>query len=138
MSFSIYMTQAVLNSVFGKTSSFGALASRPTMYVALFTTQPAEDGTGGVEVSGNGYTRVATAATDWNAATAVDPSVVDNATAITFPEATGAWGNVVAFGLYDAASVGNFLGANTLAVAKSPTTGDTPSFAAGTLDVSLD
>lgn len=138
MSFSNYMAQALLNSAFGKTSNFGALASAPTMYVALFTTIPGEDGTGGTEVSGNGYNRVSTAAGDWNAATSADPSVVDNANAVTFPEATGAWGNVVAFGLYDAATTGNYLGGNSLNVAKSPTSGDTPSFAAGELDVSLD
>lgn len=138
MSFSIYMTQAMMNSVFGKTSSFGALASAPVLHVALFTTQPAEDGTGGVEVSGGSYARLATAATDWNAATATDPTITDNATVITFPEATGSWGTVVSFGLFDAASAGNYLGGNALDVSQSPTSGHTLSFAVGVLDVSLD
>lgn len=138
MSFSNYAAQAVLNSLFGKTSNFGALASAPTIYVALFTTMPGEDGTGGTEVSGGSYARVATVAGDWNAATSADPSVVDNANAVTFPEATGAWGTVVGFGLFDAATVGNYLGGNTFGTSKAPTSGDTPEFAAGDLDVTLD
>lgn len=138
MSFSNYAAQAILNSVFGKTSSFGALATRPTLHVALFTTAPGEDGTGGVEVSGNGYTRVATAPADWDVATLADPSVIDNIAEIAFPQATGPWGTVVAFAVYDAASVGNYIGGNALTTSKSPTNGDTPRFAAGLLTVSLD
>lgn len=37
------------------------------------------------------------------------PSVITNAAAITFAAATGSWGNVVAFGLYDASTSGNLL-----------------------------
>lgn len=138
MSLSNYTAQALLNSLFGKTSNFGALASAPTIYVALFTTQPAEDGTGGTEVSGGSYARVSTAAGDWNAATSADPSLLDNANAITFPQATGSWGTVTSFGLYDASSGGNFLGASALDTNKSPTSGDTPEFAAGELNLTLD
>lgn len=135
MSFSNYAAQALLNYMFGKTSNFD---TQPTIYVALFTTTPGEDGTGGVEVSGGAYARVATAAGDWNAATSADPSVVSNANAVTFPTATGAWGDVISFGLYDASSGGNYLGGGALGTSKSPTTDDVPSFAAGSLEVTLD
>ena len=135
MSFSNYAAQALLNYMFGKTSNFD---TQPTIYVALFTTTPGEDGTGGVEVSGGAYARVATAAGDWNAATSADPSVVSNANAVTFPTATGAWGTVISFGLYDASSGGNYLGGGTLDTSKAPTADDVPSFAAGSLEVTLD
>lgn len=138
MSFSNYTAQALLNSLFGRTSNFGALASRPTIYVALSTADPLEDGSGVAEPSGNGYARVATAATDWNDATLADPSVINNANAITFPQATGAWGTITHFALYDAAVDGNYLGGGALSASKAPTTGDTPSFAAGELNVTLD
>ena len=138
MSFSNYTAQALLNSLFGKTSNFGALASRPTIYVALSTADPLEDGSGVAEPTGNGYARVATTPADWNDATLADPSVIDNANAITFPQATGAWGTITHFALYDAAVGGNYLGGGALSTSKAPTTGDTPSFAAGELNVTLD
>ena len=138
MSFSNRTAQALLNALFGKTSNFGALASAPTIYVALSTTAPAEDGTNVTEPTGNGYARVATVAGDWNTATLADPSVVTNANAITFPQASGAWGNCTHFVLFDAATNGNVLGSAALTTPKSPTNGDTPSFAAGALSCSLD
>lgn len=138
MSFSNYTSQATLNSLFGKTSAFGALASRPTFYIALSTTAPTE--TGGVtEPVGNGYARVATAPADWNAATLADPSVTTNASEIAFPQATGAWGTITHFAVFDAATAGNYLGAsNALTTPKSPTSGDTPRFAAGQISFTKD
>ncbi len=138
MSFGNRTAQALLNSLFGKTSNFGALASAPAIYVALSTTAPAEDGTNVTEPSGNGYARVLANAATWDAATLADPSLTDNATAITFPQATGAWGTCTHFALYDAATSGNYLGAAALTTSKSPTSGDTPRFAAGELDITLD
>lgn len=139
MPFSDYAAGALLNAFFGNTSAFGALASAPTIYVALFTTQPATDGTGGSEVSttSTGYARVATAASDWNAATNANPAVVTNVNAITFPKATGSWGTITSFGLYDAATGGSYLGGGTITTQKSPTSGDTPQYDAGQLSASL-
>lgn len=138
MSFSNYMAQALLNSTFGKTSNFGALGSAPTIYVGLSTTAPAEDGTNVTEPVGNNYARVSTAAGDWNAASLADPSALDNANSITFPTASGSWGSCTHFVLYDAVSGGNYLGGSSLTTSKSPGNGDTPSFAANSLTVTLD
>ncbi len=141
MSFSNYTARALLNSFFGKTSSFGALASAPTIYVGLSSTDPSEAGGNVTEPSTGSYARVATAAGDWVAATNADPSVVDNANAITFPAATADWLAGVDIGyfvLFDASSAGNVLGKGILGVAKPVKSGDTPSFAVGALDVSLD
>jgi len=69
-----------------------------------------QSGTGAVEVSGGSYARVATASATWNAAsTGADPTTISNAATITFATATASWGNVVAFGLYDALTSGNLL-----------------------------
>jgi hypothetical protein len=129
--------QALLNSLFGKTSNFGALASVPTVYVGLSTTTPTMAGGNITEPSGNNYARVATAAGDWNAGTNADPSLLDNANAITFPQASGSWGTCTHFVLFDASSGGNVLGYGALTTNKTPTTGDTPSFPAGSLDVTI-
>ncbi|MFP3344449.1 hypothetical protein R0J87_18380, partial [Halomonas sp. SIMBA_159] len=100
---------------------------------------PGEDGTGGTEVSGGGYSRVTTSATDWNAATLADPSVLDNANAIDFGSASGAnWGTIVAVGLYDASTAGNFLGAFDRASNVTVNDGDSFSIAAGDFDLKAD
>lgn len=142
MSFANRTAQALLNSLFGKTSSFGALATPPTIHVALSSTDPGEDGTNVTEPAGNGYARKATTAADWNAATLADPSVITNASALAFPQATGgnwlAGTNIGYFALYDAPTGGNYIGKGTLDVAKPVLQGDTPSFAPGALSCSLD
>lgn len=43
------------------------------------------------------------------AASGTAPSTINNGSVITFPQATVSWGTVIAFGLYDAATVGNLL-----------------------------
>lgn len=105
-----------------------ALAS--DVYVALFTAAPDDDGAGGTEVSGGSYARVQF--NDWVAAVNGQSS---NNTVITFPQATAGWGTVVAFGLYDALSGGNFRGWNTLDTSRTINNTDIPRFSAGELDV---
>jgi len=132
---------ALLNSLFGKTSNFGALATRPTLYVGLFTAAPAEAGTGGTEATGTGYGRVTTAPTDWNTATEADPTHIENANAIDFGTAGGTWSggvNMTHFGLWDAATTGNLLAFAALTVPKPVISGDPVSFAVGALVVTLD
>lgn len=141
MSFSQYTAAALLNSMFGKTSAFGALADAPDIYVALSSTTPSETGTNVTEPSGGGYARVETAAADWEAATDADPSVVANAETVVFAQATGTWltgSDLTHFALYDAATDGNFLGAGALNTAKPVLEDDIAEFAAGDLTISLD
>lgn len=141
MSFTNRTAQALLNSLFGKSSNFGALASAPTIYVGLSSTTPTEAGANVTEPSTGSYARVATAASDWDAATDADPSVVDNANPIEFPTATADWvggSNLTHFVLFDAASSGNVLASGELDTPKPVLDGDTISFAAGALEVSLD
>lgn len=113
------------------------LTAEATLYFALFTTTPADDNTGGVEVSGNGYTRssVANNLTEFPAATTTATGATkDNANDIVFPTAVGgSWGTVVGVGVYDAPAVGNLLWVNDVVVAKSVDDGDTARFPAGTL-----
>ena len=140
MSLTNYTAAALLNSMFGKTSNFGALGSAPTIYVGLSSTAPNEDGTNVTEPSGGSYARVQTAASDWNSATNADPSVLDNANAVTFPKATADWlsgSNLTHFILVDAATGGNILASGSLPTAKPVLTDDTTEFAAGDLDVTM-
>jgi len=131
-SFSDYLELELLDHVFG-----GADYTRPaTLYVGLYTAAPTDAG-GGTEVSGGSYARVAVTNNDtnWPAAAA---GAKANGTAITFPTATGDWGTVVAFGIFDADEAGNLLAWADLTVSKAIGSGDTASFAIGALDITLD
>ncbi len=100
-----YSAQNFLNYIVGKT----AVPTLPTAYLALFTAVGTDANTGFTEVSGGSYARQSTSGATWNAASGSAPSTDSNAAAITFPTATASWGTVIAFGLFDALTVGNLL-----------------------------
>lgn len=104
--------------------SLGGVSYSPpgTVYVAAYTTAPTSAG-GGVEVSGNAYARVALTndSTNWPNASG---GVKSNGTIIQFPEATGSWGTIVAFGIFDASSGGNLLFFGALTSSKSISTAE--------------
>lgn len=133
MSFSIYTSAALLNYMFGKTSDFG---TQPTIYIALSKADPTDNGSG-LDEPGDTYARQLHAAAGWVAATSADPSVITNATAVTFPTAGASWGTITHFALYTAVTGGTCLGSSSLTTDKTPTDGDTPSFAIGELDITL-
>jgi len=129
-SFADYWENEILDHLFGKGSY-----TPPTIYVGLSTADPVDDASGLAEPSGNSYARIAMAGADWNVASG---GMLDNANDITFPEASGSWGTLTHFALFDAASGGNMLAHGSLSVSKSIGSGDTAKFATGDLDVSLD
>lgn len=131
-SFSDYLENKVLDHVLG-----GGDYTRPaTVYVALFTAAPTDAG-GGTEVTGGSYARVAVTnnATNWPAASGGAKS---NGTDIAFAEATADWGNIAAFGIFDAITSGNLMKWGDLTVSKDVDSGDTAKFAVGELDITLD
>ncbi len=129
-SFSDYWENEILDHLFGKSNY-----TPPTIYVGLSTADPGDDGAGLSEPSGNGYARVQTEATDWNVAAS---GLLDNANTITFNAATGNWGTLTHFALFDAVSGGNMLAHGALTQTRIVGSGDTAHFAAGDLDVILD
>ena len=60
-----------------------------------------------------------------------------NNAAITFPEPTSGWGQVQAFGVFDAATGGNLLFHGSLTINKTINEGDTVTFPAGSLVVTF-
>lgn len=124
---------AILQHVF-KMSNLTAITN---LYVGLSTTTPADDGTNITEPSGNAYARVSTAASDWNTPTSANPSVVTNATTITFPEATGAWGTVTHAVLYSASSGGTKIGVAALTQSQAVVSGNTPKYNPGDFTFTL-
>jgi len=103
--------------------------------VALSTADPTDDGSGFAEPSGNGYARVQTSASDWNAASG---GSLDNADDVNFEQATGNWGTITHFALFDAATGGNMLAYGSLSQPKTIGASDTAQFEAGDMDISLD
>lgn len=128
-SFGNFWENEILDHLFGKGSY-----SPPTIYVVLSTADPTDDASGLAEPSGGSYARVATSGATWTTASG---GALDNASAITFPTATGSWGTISHFALYDGSSGGNMLAHGDLAVEKAIVSGDTLQFAAGALDVTL-
>ena len=129
-SFADYWENEILDHLFGKGSY-----TPPTIYVGLSTADPTDDASGLAEPSGGSYARVATAGADWNVASG---GAIDNTNDITFPEATGNWGTITHFVLFDAASAGNMLAHSSVSASKTIGSGDTAKFAAGDLDITLD
>lgn len=132
-----YLENALLNWMKGTTFP----ASPATVYIALFTTAPTDDaGTSAVEVTGGSYARAAiTTSTGWSAISGAPGAAgqISNAATVTFATPTANWGTVVAFGIYDAATLGNLLYWNTTA-SQPINTGVVASAAPGALIVTDD
>lgn len=93
--FSDYLENKMNNHLFGKIAF-----TPPTIYVALSTADPGEDGSGMAEpYEQNGYARKLTAASDWNDSA---NGLTDNAAELAFPQATGSWGTITHTALLDA------------------------------------
>lgn len=115
-----------------------ALPNTPS-HIGLFTTTPADDGTGGTEVSGGSYAREAYArnSTNWGSSTAGAPSTIQNLVAVTFTTATANWGTVQSWGYFTALTAGTLLFFASLDTAKAVNNGDTAEFGVGSLVAQL-
>ena len=125
-----YWENEILDHLFGNGSY-----TPPTIYVGLSTADPLDDVSGLAEPGGNAYARVQTAASDWNAASG---GSVDNVNDITFAQATGSWGTITHFALFDAVDGGNMLAHGALSQSKAIGSSETARFEAGALDISMD
>lgn len=127
------LEQAILDHVLND----GTYTPPTNWFAALSTTTPTEAGGNFTEPSGNSYARVSTSASTWGAASGAAPAVKSNSTAISFPTATGSWGNVTHFGLFEAASGGTVQIWGALTVSQTVGNGQTPLFVAGDLTIKL-
>lgn len=130
-SFSDYLENALLNHTF-KGSSF----TQPSnLYVALSTADPLDTGGGLAEPAfASGYYR--TVCNSWTTATT---GAVTNSAAVSFPSASGPWGTISHFGIYDASGIGagNLLAHGSLSISKNVTQGDILQFPSGSIIASL-
>ena len=128
MSFSNTFETHVLNCVFTTTS-----VTRPTAwYLALFTSNPAEDASGTeVSTSGTAYARQSATFT-------VSGNTASNSAAIEYPTATASFGTVTHVGVFDASTGGNLIAYSALDTSKAISTGDVFRVPSGDLDITLD
>lgn len=129
----------ILNAAFGGvTLTMGA-----TLYFGLFLTLPDDSGASGLEVSGNGYARVAISnlTNSFADATTSAGFVTSkwNSVAINFPaDITADWGQVIGLGVFDALSSGNLLWLADITPYRTIQVGDTASVPATSLSITLD
>lgn len=125
----------MLNAFFGKVVLPSSLGD--PHWVGLCTAVPHEDESEIYEVSGSGYGRTAVYAADWNEpAFDIDGySFVANASVIIFPEASGDWGTITNFALFNLQTSGIMYLYGALTVAKAILSGSIPKFVAGALKV---
>jgi hypothetical protein len=108
-------------------------ATRPTnWYVALYTAAPSDSG-GGTEVSGAGYARQSVA---FDAA-ATPGGTTSNSADVSFTATGGNYGTVTHLGIFDASSSGNLLWHGVLTANKTVEDGDTITFTAGNIDLTM-
>lgn len=119
-----YLENEILDHILGT----GAYTMPTTVYVGLSTGSFGDDNSG-TELSGSNYSRVSASFS------AAASGTTSNDAAIEFAAATGSWGSVSHFGVFDAASSGNLLIHGAFASAKTIETGDVLKISTGDLDI---
>jgi hypothetical protein len=109
-----------------------------SLYVSLHTADPGETGDQTTsEATYTSYARVAVARS--GAGWTVSGNNASNAAAVTFPAATGGSNTITHFGIgTDSSGTGNLLFKGALSASLAVSSGITPSFAIGELDVNCD
>lgn len=127
----------VLNQIFGAVTP----TIPGTLYFGLSTTAPAKDSTGVTEPSAaNGYGRVSVTNNVTSFPTATTSSGIStkqNGVIITFNQATGDWATPNYWVVYDASSSGTLVAYGTITTPKAVSSGDTPSFSANGISVTM-
>jgi hypothetical protein len=119
-----YLENEILDHILGT----GAYTMPTTVYVGL-STGSFNDDNSGTELTGNGYARVSISFGAASSGTA------SNDAAVEFSAATGSWGTVSHFGLFDASSAGNLLIHGALTASKAIESGDILKIAIGDMDI---
>ena len=119
-----YLENKLLNHVLRNT----AYTSPSTVYLGLSTGSFGDDNSG-TELSGNNYSRVSIA---FDAASS---GATDNTSNVEFAAASGSWGSVSHYGIFDASSSGNLLIHGAFSAAKTIASGDILRINAGELDI---
>ena len=102
-----------------------------TVYIGLSTADPLDTAAGLAEPVGNAYARQSIA---FDAAAS---RLLNQTSLITFPTASGSWGTITHYAIFDASTNGNMLAHGSLSASRTVTSGKTLSIAAGQVDISF-
>jgi hypothetical protein len=119
-----YLENEILDHILGT----GAYTMPTTVYVGLSTGSFGDDNSG-TELTGNNYARVSATFS------AAASGTTSNSAAIEFAAATGSWGSVSHFGIFDASASGNLLIHGAFTTAKTIASGDILKISTGDLDI---
>lgn len=106
-----------------------ASTSAPSAVYLGLATASLQDDASGTELTGNNYTRKAI-----TFASASGGSIASNS-AVEFNSATGSWGDVSHWGIFDASSSGNLLFHGSFTASKTIASGDILKVASGSLTI---
>ena len=119
-----YLENEILDHILGT----GAYTMPTTVYVGL-STGSFNDDNSGTEITGNNYSRVAATFS------AAASGTTSNSAAVEFAAATGSWGTISHFGIFDASTAGNLLIHGAFTVSKAIASGDILKIPTGDLDI---
>ena len=122
-----YAENKLLDHLLGTTT----YTAPTTVYIGL-ATQSFTDANSSVELTGNNYARKSIAFDD------AASGATDNTSAVEFNAATGSWGSVSHFGIFDQSSGGNLLLHGAFQNPKTIASGDVLKIDAGDLDITAD
>ena len=122
-----YAENKLLDHLLGTTT----YTAPTTVYIGLATAS-FTDANSSVELTGNNYARKSIAFAD------AASGATDNTSAVEFNAATGSWGSVGFFGLFDQSTGGNLLLHGAFENPKTIASGDVLKIDAGDLDISAD
>lgn len=122
------MSDYLENEILDHILATGSYTAPSNVYVGLSTASFNDDNSG-TELTGNGYARVEVTFGAASSGTA------SNSAAVEFSAATGSWGTVSHFGIFDASSSGNLLIHGAFTSSKVIESGDILKINTGDLDV---
>ena len=122
------MSDYLENEILDHILATGSFTAPSNVYVGL-STGSFNDDNSGTELTGNNYSRVSATFS------AASSGTTSNSAAIEFAAASGSWGTVTHFGIFDAASSGNLLIHGAFTTGKAIGSGDILKIAAGDLDI---
>ena len=122
------MSNYLENEILDHILATGAYTMPTTVYVGLATASFNDDNSG-TELSGSNYARESATFT------AASSGTTSNSSAVEFNAATGSWGLVSHFGIFDALTSGNLLIHGAFTTAKTIASGDILKIPTGDLDI---
>ena len=132
--FTLYGSQQVFSQVLKMSNS-----GYDNCYLALSTTEPTIDNKNVTEPEGNGYARISISRFMASPALSSDSTTTEitNNKEIHFNEATGNWGTITHFAIYNSSTGGTPLYVGALTQAITPTANTVPLIKVGQLKITL-